>query len=148
MKPVFTLIVIANEADLRLLENAGVGKGLRQISAKSRDDFADVATRYADAPGREQAAPGTAIHGLDRSSSERRQMREAFAAHVVQEAEAEWKTGTYSRIVLAASPKMLGALRAALPKTMSDHLLADLDKDLAKLPLADLPAHLEDVLAV
>jgi protein required for attachment to host cells len=43
---------------------------------------------------------------------------------------------------------MLGALRDDMPDALKSVLHADLDKDLVKTPLLDLPDHLDDVLAV
>ncbi|SEO60031.1 Protein required for attachment to host cells [Salinihabitans flavidus] len=148
MKPVRTLIVLASESRVRLLENAGVGKGVTERLDKMASEFDDVDTRYADAPGRMQAAPGKAGHGFARPSSEREQMREGFARHVIEVMEAEWAKGDFDRLVIAAPPKMLGELRADLPEQLSKVIHADLDKDLVKLPVIDIPKHLESVLAV
>ena len=51
-------------------------------------------------------------------------------------------------LVVAAPPKMLGALRDSLPAPLKSALLADMDKDLTNIPEADLAAHFEEVLAV
>ena len=51
-------------------------------------------------------------------------------------------------IVLAASPRLLGHLRDHMPAALKAHVVAELDKDLVKIPLADLPDHLGAVLAV
>jgi protein required for attachment to host cells len=67
---------------------------------------------------------------------------------VLDEVAREWAGGGYGRIVLAASPRLLGHLRDRMPADLRAHVLADLDKDLVKVPLNDLPAHLEPVLAV
>jgi Protein required for attachment to host cells len=48
---------------------------------------------------------------------------------------------------MAAPAKMLGELRARLPKPLADALAADLAKDLVHIPLDDLPRHFEDVAA-
>ena len=40
-----------------------------------------------------------------------------------------------------SSPKLLGALRDGLPAQLDQKVLAELDKDLVKVPLADLPRH-------
>jgi protein required for attachment to host cells len=58
---------------------------------------------------------------------------------------AEWATAKHDRIVIAAGPKLLGDLRAHLPKTLHTHVAAELHKDLAKTPLHDLPPHFAKV---
>lgn len=149
MKPVRTLILMASETRLRLAENAGVGKGVHEILTREAKDFGDLPSTYADMPGRGQAAPGgVAGHQFERPTSEREQARGGFAGKVIETALAEWHKGKFDRLVVAAPPKMLGALRDVLPGEMSSALLADLDKDLTKLPVGDLPDHLDKVMAV
>ena len=54
---------------------------------------------------------------------------------------AEWASAKHDRIVIAAGPKLLGEVRAHLPKALQSHVAAELHKDLAKTPLHDLPPH-------
>ena len=54
---------------------------------------------------------------------------------------AEWASAKHDRIVIAAGPKLLGEVRAHLPKALQAHVAAELHKDLAKIPLHDLPPH-------
>lgn len=146
MRPVQTLVLIANEKEARLLANAGVGKGLNELSHFDRTRDPSMQTRYADAPGRSQSAPGAARHGFDRSSSEREQSRQAFADLVLKITADEWAHGLYNRLVMTAPPEMLGALRAGLSDQLSQALVADMNKDLVKVATADLPRHFEEVI--
>lgn len=146
MKPVRTLVLVADDETARLLVNEGVGKGLRQIAQQSADSLDPKRFRYSDTPGRERAAPGMARHGMEPRSSEERQARQAFADLVVQELLAAWETGGHDRIVIAAAPRMLGALRDRLGG-LAPHVTASLDKDLVKVAISDLPRHFADVAA-
>ncbi|WP_372613255.1 host attachment protein [Aquicoccus sp.] len=148
MKPVKTLILLASESRLRLCANSGVGKGVDEIAARTIEEFDDIARRYADAPGQQRAAPGMAGHEFERPTSERRQKREDFATHVLEMTTEAFEAGGYDRLLIAAPPAMLGALRDEMSEKLKSVLLADLDKDLTKLPLADLPGHLEDIIAL
>ena len=96
----------------------------------------------------QRGGPGMAHHGFERPTSERRQQREDFAELVMEETARIFAAQGYDRLVVAAAPKMLGALRDDMPDALKSALRADLDKDLTKLPLSDLPAHLDEVLAV
>ena len=58
---------------------------------------------------------------------------------------AEWASAKHDRIVIAAGPKLLGEVRAHLPKALQAHVAAELHKDLAKIPLHDLPPHFAQV---
>ncbi|TCO71923.1 host attachment protein [Rhodovulum euryhalinum] len=142
MKPVRTLVLIANEKEARLLMNDGAGKGLAELSHFDKA----TETRYADTPGRSQAAPGAARHGYERPTSEREQNREAFARDVLKITGDAWAAGGYDRFVLSAPPAMLGALRDAMPADLGHALAFDLNKDLLGVAVADLPRHFEDVI--
>jgi protein required for attachment to host cells len=147
MKPVVTLIALVNDRALRLLVNEGVGKGLRQVGHEEMQDKAAEAAGFADQRGRSQSAPGGARHGMEPHETEAEHRRGLFAAEAVAAISAAWDAGGYDRLVIAAPPKMLGLLRAEMPGALSDALMADLDKDLVKTPLADLPKHFEDIAA-
>ncbi|KAA0912114.1 baeRF12 domain-containing protein [Aquicoccus porphyridii] len=148
MKPVKTLILLASESRMRLCANSGVGKGVEEIASRSIEEFNDIAHAYADAPGRNRAAPGMAGHEFECPTSERRQQRDDFAAHVLDETQQAFDAGGYDRLLIVAPPAMLGALRDEMSETLKSVLLADLDKDLTKLPLADLPDRLGDIIVV
>ncbi|MBN2906810.1 MAG: host attachment protein [Rhodobacteraceae bacterium] len=142
MKPVCTLVLIANEHEARLLSNDGPGRGL--ASVVHFDKMGQV--RYADVPGRSQSGPGGARHGFDRATTERAQNRDGFAGDVLQATAREWAEGGYDRLVISAPPAMLGALRAQLDADLAAALSADLNKDLLGVAVADLPRHFEDVI--
>lgn len=139
MKPVRTLVLIANEQEARLLSNDGPGHGLSEVA--HFDKLGQV--RYADTPGRGQAGPGTARHSVDPRTSEREQNREAFAADVLEITNKEWARGGFDRLVVSAPPQMLGALRGRLGGALQEALVADLNKDLLGVAVADLPRHFE-----
>jgi protein required for attachment to host cells len=145
MKPVRTLVLLANDRDARLLENEGVGKGLRQVGHLSRETLSGPETAYASAPGRSQASPGGARHGMEPSTSEEAQNRVRFAADLA--AHVDRMLDVYDRLIVAAPAKMLGALRDALPEAARAKIAADLPKDLIHTPLEDLGTHFEDVAA-
>lgn len=138
-----TLILVANEKTARLFFNEGIGKGLVQCASLADEDFDDSDQSFDDRAGRGSAPFGTGRHAIDPRQTEREQERVAFAAHVVAATEKEWAKG-YDRLAIAAAPRMLGELRDALPAAMMAHLAVDLDKDLARVPLQDLPDHFAD----
>lgn len=142
MKPTRTLVLVANEKEARLLSNSGPGKGLEPVTHFDRA----IETEYADRKGREQSAPGMARHGMEPSTSLRTQNREAFADEVLRAARQEWERGSYDRFVMSAPPAMLGALRPRLGGALSQALVADLNKDIVAIAVADLPRHFEDVI--
>ncbi len=141
MKAVTTLVVIANDKKARFLENQGVGKGLVELSDMSAADFADVETRYSDRPGRAQASAGSGSHAVERTTSEERQERQAFARHVLERTGRLLSKGGHDRLAIAAAPRMLGELRGGLTAELKVRLAFDLDKDLVQVPLIKLVDH-------
>lgn len=138
MKPVVTLYCIADEAGFRLLR--GKGAEIEETLKASAEAFADVTYEFR-ARGRNRAGTGATGFGHDtRSAAEIERPR--LARHVVRALQAAWDKGDADRIVLAAAPKMLGALRAALPGALKAHVVAELAKDLSDVPDQDLAGRL------
>ena len=146
MKPITTLVVLAAEKELRLLRHAGTGKGLDEVVHRHASGYPDQDVEYTDRAPRSHGGAARFGHG-ERGDEEDAEMAR-FAVHVLDETAREWAGGTYARIVLAASPRLLGHLRDRMPAALKPHVVAELDKDLVKIPLADLPDHLGAVLAV
>jgi protein required for attachment to host cells len=142
MKPVVTLYCIADEAGFRLLH--GKGKDIEETLKASAEAFDDVAYEFSKG-GRNRT--GTASFGHDTQSAAEIE-RPRLAKHVIRALEAEWAKGTADRIVLAAGPKMLGALRDAMPQRLACHIAADLAKDLSHVPAHALFDHFQDVTRV
>ena len=147
MKSVRTLILLANEHDLRLLSHAGKGQPLVQIVHHGAAEWADATQRYSDREGRMRNGAGP-VSGLDRSTPERTQERQNFAAHVLDITGTEWATGHHDRLVIAAPAKMLGQLRATMPAELTRALQGDLDANLLHLALDRLDDHLKNVIAL
>jgi protein required for attachment to host cells len=147
MKPERTLILMIDDAEARFLINAGPGTGLQELSSLSLEQFDDRQTGYDDRPGRQTGGPGGAArHGFNPEETMEGLNRARFVGHAVEALDAEWAKAKADRLVVAAPPKMLGVLRKALHGAPAAALAADLDKDLMKIPLNDLPKHFEDVI--
>ncbi len=131
MKPVPTLVALANEHEVRLLHNHGPANRLVDLAGHGTDDH---------------FGHGAGSGPVPDHSSDGRKSRDRFAVQVVGVIEAAWKAGPYERLIIAAPAKMLGALRDALTPDLRAALYADLHKDLLKTPIAELPTHFADVM--
>ena len=146
MKPITTLVLLVDDASARILINQGIGKGLRDHAELSLKQFADAQIDYGDRPGRQTGGPaGVARHGFDPHETADAQSRARFAGHLAEALEQEWAQLRPDRLIIAAAPKMLGALRGAITGAPAAALHADLAKDLIKVALGDLPAHFADI---
>lgn len=66
--------------------------------------------------------------------------KERFAADLADKLYAEAHRGAFERLVLVASPKVLGDLRAALHKEVADKIVAEVPKTLTNHPVAKIEA--------
>jgi protein required for attachment to host cells len=138
MKPVATLYCIADAAGFRLVR--GRGSEMEELLTASAEAFDDVDYEFAKG-GRNRAGAGATSFGHD-TKSEAEIERPRLAKHVIRALEAEWAKGTADRIVVVAGPKMLGALRDAMPGGLRAHVAQELPKDLSDVPVHALPDHL------
>ena len=121
MKPITYLYLLAAEQDYRLLRTHDAG-------------FVEIVQGKADATSDGVIPP-------EAHASKKKHEHGLFAKEMAAVLAAEWAKGGQDRIVIAAGPKMLGAIREALPKALLPHIAAELHKDLVKVPLHDLPSH-------
>ncbi len=141
MTPVVTIYCIADEAGFRLLR--GKGSEVKELAQISAEAFDDVHHEFSKG-GRNRAGAGHTSFGHDTKSAAEIE-RPRLAKHIVAALAAEWAKGTSDRIVLAAGPKMLGALRDAMPKDLAHKVAAEVDKDLSDIPAHDLARHLDQL---
>jgi protein required for attachment to host cells len=100
-------------------------------------------------PGTRQGGEGAqgSRHGVsDHREGHKRAAEQRFATEIVQEAERVWREHDVSRVVVVASPPMLGVLRPALERRKAGPQrwsLRELARDLTKLA----PPAIHDALA-
>lgn len=144
MKSVLTLYVVSDETGFRLLR--GKGREIEELLKASSEAFDDVNYAFPNS-GRNRAGAGATGFGHEtRSAAEIERPR--LAKHVIRALEAEWSKGTADRIVVVAGPKMLGALRDAMPAKLAAHVAAEVAKDLSDVPAHALFPHFEGLTGV
>lgn len=149
MKPVSTLIVIADGENARFFRQAKPGDGL------IADPSLDMTEKHRPSRAIGEAAPGRSYQssGAARSAMEPRSdphdLAEVQFAHALSHhLDALMANGEADRLVIAAAPKTLGVLRKALSPATSNLVTATLGKDLVKTPAHDLPGHFSAILAI
>ncbi len=140
-------VLIADGGQAMVLESDGPGRELAPASgmAFSAEIPAgrDILT---DRPGRSFDSVGAARHAMESPSDPRRQLKRQFADMLGQEIAMALRQGRFDRLVVVAPPSALGDLREALPADVKKLVSAEINKDLVKTPLAELPRHLQGVL--
>lgn len=137
MKVADTLYCIADERGFRLLR--GHGGRMEAVHAAGADDFPDWSHALSGRGRNQSGGISFGTGGGDAAEIERPRL----AKHIVTALEAEWRAGGVGGIVVAAGPKMLGALRDALPKDLAQEVTAEFSKDLSDVRDEDLLDHLE-----
>jgi protein required for attachment to host cells len=149
MKPTRSWIVIADGAQVRILENHGPGKGLTALPQEERHQPLPPSRDInADRPGRSHDRMGPGRHAMEPPSDPHREEKRRFADELAGRLNAAALKQRYDRLILVAPPKTLGDLRQALGKEAAAKLDGELAKDLTKVADHDLPGHLGEVIAL
>ncbi len=128
MKPVRTWILIADGARARVVMNDGPGHGIKPVKGMKFEIDNDN-SRDAD---------------QETYEDDKRQ----FAEELGQSLSKKLRKNEFDRMIIFASPAMLGELRHSLSSQVMDKVVEQVPKDLTHVPNKDLPKHLEMMLAV
>lgn len=99
-----------------------------------------------DRPGRSFESVGSARHAEEPKHDPHRAAKTAFARRVAEYVEHGALTDEFDDLVMVAPPQMLGDLREALGQHAAARLIGTAAKDLMKLPVVELQAHLQPIL--
>jgi protein required for attachment to host cells len=132
-------ILVADESEARFYDAEGLHAPIKVIGTIS-DPSARLHDRdlKSDRPGRvvgstRSGAGGHSAathHAVGGERSPRKLAAQRFARRIVDELEISLQQQRFDRLVVMASAPFLGTLRAALPKLMRAHLVAEVPKDL------------------
>jgi len=149
MKKKVTWIIVADGSRARFLANDGPGKGLHAaIAGEFHHDAPPTRELGTEKPGRVNSAfspSRSAIQPhLDWHEFEKEKFSQEMAGLLNDAAEKK----SFDDLIIVAPPRTLGTLRQALSSKTSDHIRAEIPKDLTQVPLHEMPAHLKDVIAL
>lgn len=149
IKPVITWIVVADGARARAFENRGPGKGLAPIDgfAFEQEHLRDQDIE-ADRPGRSFSSVGQGRSAIEPTTDPAAYREMGFAKRLARQLRQRFDQGGFDRLIIAADPTALGNLRSELDPELNKAIVAEVPRDLTKVPLADLPRHFDGMLAV
>lgn len=149
MKGTTTWILIANGAKARIVENTGVGKGIVPVDdLVFRESSESASGIMADRPGRVHDSSGARRHAMEYASDPVREREKHFAEMLTDVLESGRQLRKFDRLIVVAAPQAMGDLRASLGSELKKQIHGEIAKDLTHVPNADLPRHLESMLAV
>ena len=134
MKPIRTYILIADGARAHLLLSEGRGKPLAEVpGSEQQQEIKPDHEMSAERPGRVHESANVARHAIERDDLHRRE-KERFAQSLAEDLDRRLANNEYDRLVIAAAPETLGVIRSAMSEKVQAVILAEVAKDLTKLP--------------
>ena len=134
-----TWVVVADAGRARLFRY----RGLKQPLEPALDQELIHATRRnreiaSDRAGRSFDRAGEGRHGMEPGTDPQRHEQQQFALEIARLLEDHYNKGDFERLVLIASPGMLGDLRSNLPELLRERVHKAEDKDLTRLGTKEL----------
>jgi len=139
-------IIIADGARARILANHGPGSGLRNAM---KTDFVSDNRKdrdiVSDRPGRSTGGTG-GRHAMEPKTNSHQFEKHLFAKEMAKRINSAHQRGDFDSLILVAPPQTLGDFRNALDKPVLNKVRAELDKDLTKVAIHELPKYMEDTI--
>jgi protein required for attachment to host cells len=144
-----TWVLIADASRARVFEHS---RSLQSLTLAFEDDRPEHRDRSLSGPsdrrGRVHDSVGQARHAMEPHTPLDERNRESFARELTERLATGANEQRYGQLLLVASPSMLGALRSHLDENLRERVIAEIDKDLTKIPAHELPEHLKEWLIV
>lgn len=142
-----TWIVVADGARARAFRLMDHGRELDPAwdyeLAGSRQESRDIAS---DRPGRTFDRAGEGRHAKEPPTDPARYEQERFARALTQKLDDARKQNAFEELIIAAPPRFLGDLRAAMSDQLDQRVRGEINKDLSKLKPAEILERLSDFL--
>jgi protein required for attachment to host cells len=105
---------------------------------RDRPDFSSPPTRSYTGP------LSSAPHGVTGQEDKKRDEEESFLLDVLSWLVAPSNLPQFDRLIVAAPPRALGELRAAMPRKLADKLSHEIHADLTKAPIKEIERRVSD----
>lgn len=144
MKTGKTWVLIADGARARLVAAEGHGKGLQLI--EKLEFSADHSPNRELLP--DKSARVFESHGVEPKTDPHRELKRDFAKEIAEALDANVACNEFDKLVVVASPVTLGDLRRALSEAVKAKVIAEVSKDLTKVPNHEIARHIEDLILI
>lgn len=143
MKHPKTCVIVTSGKVARLFDLQGRGDALSLVE-KQRLEAREV-NSPADTQGVTHSSVGHSQHRLAPHSGPDKR-KDAFAADIADRLASDTGWNAFERLVVIASPKMMGLLRARLDAKTQAKVWTQIDKNLAQMPVEKIGDVLNEVL--
>ena len=135
-----TLVVVSDsEKALFLVNRTDDENPHLEVIDKDYEDNPPDREQTANRRGRQSESTGPRTYAYDETDFHELQ-KDRFASDLADKLYRMAHKGLYDRLVLVASPQVLGVVRDEMHKEVSDKLVAEIDKTLTNHPLDELEA--------
>lgn len=125
-----TWILVAHGSAGKILAVRKSGEEISLVKELSHPQTAQEGTAaYSDRPGRSSSGQGNARHAMNYPEDPTDHERQIFASEISTFLEKAFNEKQFDRLVLAASPSLLGKLREVLSDSVRKVVFHQLDKD-------------------
>ncbi len=137
-----TWILIADAARARVVRKPVHPSDARQIPLETvfeaSADPRALREIMADRPGRSFASTGARRSAMEYHSDPVREQTRGFAASLLKTLETRFTAGDFEELIICAPPRMLSALREAMPEELETAVSSEVAKDFTKLSEIEL----------
>lgn len=127
MKQARTWVATFDGASCRIFAYDGVPGRLEEIESERR--VGPHKPQFEDRPGRVYSSRGEGRSGVSHHTDPERRMEDEFVKELAEHLEAKAADKTFDALIVAASPRALGAFRAVASKALLEKLVRDLHGD-------------------
>jgi protein required for attachment to host cells len=139
-----TWIVIADGSRARIVKARAEAPGFEVISDIAAEEPRLPAREImTDKPGRAQESAYPGRHALEPRTDPHQERKALFIRGVAEHLNRAAVEQLFDDLIVFAPPRALGELRQALDDGVRAKIKAEAPKDLTKLPIAELPQHLD-----
>jgi protein required for attachment to host cells len=127
MKQASTWVATFDDAACRIFSFNGNPRRLEEIIEERRTG--PHKPEFADRPGRVHASVGARRSGIAPRTDPERRLESAFVRGLAEHLVAKAEEGSFERLIIAASPRALGAFRAAASRRLAAKVVRELSGD-------------------
>ena len=149
MKTSVTWVVVADGTQAKVFAHKGAGTGLSPVpDLMFEDEVKKAGDIMADRPGRSFSSGSDSRSAMEYSTDPVEVREERFVREVTEALERGHQQSAFNRLVIAAAPAALGTFRKLMSDQLKDSVVAELPKNLTKLPTPEIESHLDGILAM
>jgi protein required for attachment to host cells len=126
MKQQSTWVATFDEAGARIFSFNGAPRRLEELPGERREG--PHKPTFADRLGRVHTSMGVRRSAMAPRTDPERRLESAFVEKLAADLAAKAEAGAFDRLIVAASPRALGAFRAAASKTLTARIVRELDR--------------------